>query len=227
MHTSESPENSDTRAFDSDVEYLLAEIAWVLRRTQRIKAQKESQDSRLHPPRTVLGARCVPSVMVCGERVDCLARAEQEARSRVDKRLEVGASEGRIPSLIRMCRDHGFGDVEKHVLLLGMVPALGSGVAEKHLFGLDSTYASSQLYLETVFEFLELGYAERIHALPKLLPDGTLRRERYVQLCYEPGTPCALVGAGIELTGKAVAMITGIPAFSGFVADDDHYGVRE
>lgn len=154
--------------------------------------------------------------MVCGEHVACLLREEHDFRNLIDSRLKVGLDEAKVPSLIRLCRDHGLGDFEKHILLLGMVACLGTTAAEKHLFGLESVYASSQLYPEIVFEFLELSYEERIHALPKLLAEGVLRREGMIQMCYDPATPAAVVGAGIELTGKAVALMTGIPSFEGF-----------
>ena len=113
-------------------------------------------------------------------------------------------------------RNFGLDDFEKHILLLGMVACLGTTAVEKHLFGLESVYSSSQLYPEIVFEFLEMGYEERIHVLPKLLAEGVLRREGFILMCYDPATPAAAVGAGIELTGKAVALMTGIPGFEGF-----------
>jgi len=215
LNSSSSAEISGIRPFENDVEYLMAELEWVRARTRRIEMQKETTAD--HRTRSRVRYSNSPvSVSVCTQQIDCLLAEERDIRDRIRASLALGEGEGKIPGLVRMCRDLELGDFEKHILLLGMIPCLGSSAVEAHLLGLDSTYTSGLLFPEAVFEFLEMGYDDRIRALPLLLASGTIRREGLVQLCFEPTTPASVVGVGIELSGKAVASITGFPSLEGF-----------
>ena len=126
MNTPLPPEKSGIRPFENDVEYLMSELEWVRVRTRRIQAQNERQGSRNNPARASIAARHLMPVMACGEQVACLLKEEHDMRSLIDFRLKVGDDEGKVPSLVRLCRDHGLNDFEKHILLLGMVACLGT-----------------------------------------------------------------------------------------------------
>ncbi len=67
---------------------------------------------------------------------------------------------------------------------------------------------------------LELDPKGVLDALLCLLPDAPLRKARLVALMYEVSTPASALDVGFEMTGKTLAVITGIPAFEGF-ADPD------
>jgi len=218
MQTSFPPEKSGIRPYATDIEYLMAEVEWIRIRSERIEAFR-----LLHTPDDAplkLGSRrnrdlCM---VASADRVTRLEVQESALRQEIDARVALNRNEGPGLGLDRLCLDFGLNDVERTTLLLGFVPSLGTAEFINSVSRVDAITTSSFLSYELVSAFLELDPDWHLQGLLSLLPDAALRAKWLVRMTYDPSTPSDAVGVGIELTGQAVAAMTGIAAFRGFAA---------
>ncbi len=206
--------------FTTDLEYLQAELAWVRTRTRRIEATTLAVDQDPAVAR-------MPSVRVRAVYNDAtanmagqLAVEEQAVRQEIDERLALNRAGGPGLGLDRLCLDHHLGQFERTVLLLTTIPCLGYSMMETHVAPLRPRYNSTLIEAGVVSLFLELDTKAGLEALLCLLPDAPLRKARLISLAYDVVTPAAALDVGFELTGKALAAITGIQDFAKF-ADAD------
>lgn len=218
MNTPLSPEKSGVRPFDSDVEYLMAEVDWICKRAERIEAFRllHAQEDVL--PRLVNWRSRSVNVVVNVDRVTRLEAEESALRQEIDARVGVNRTDGPDLGLDRICLKFGLGDVERATLLLGFVSILGSSEFANSVSRIDSVTTCGFLSYELVSEFLELGPEDHLKGLLALLPDATLIVNDLVRLTYSLSTPSDAVSVGIEVTGKALTAITGVPGFEGFTA---------
>ncbi len=219
MQTHVPPEKSGLRPYSTDIEYLMAETEWIRVRSERIEAFR-----LLHTPDDAplkLGSRrnrdlCL---IASADRVTRLEEQESALRQEIDARRALNRTDGPGLGLDRLCLEFGLNDVERHLLLLGFVPVMGSAEFVTSVSKVDAITTSSFLSFELVSQFLELDPDSHIHGLLSLLPDAVLRAKGLIRLTYDPSTPADAVGVGVELTGQAVAAMTGIPAFRGFTGE--------
>jgi len=219
MQTSLPAEKSGVRPYATDIEYLMAEVDWIRIRSERIEAfrllhgQDEGQlrmGSRRHRDLCLIAST---------DRVARLQEEESALRQEIDARMALNRKEGPGLGLDRLCLEHALNDVERAVLLLGFVPILGSAEFVNSVSRVDAITTSSFLSFEMVSQFLELDPGSHTHGLLSLLPDAVLRAKGLIRLTYDPSSPTDAVGVGVELTGQAVAAITGIPAFRAFTEE--------
>lgn len=216
MNSSSSPENSGICPYQTDIEYLLAEVEWIRIRSRRIEAQRclepdEGTSSRIN-------RRCGTAN---ADTVARLLKEELELRQEIDNRLVINRTVGPILGLDKLCQDHCLGDVERTLLLLGFVPCLGYNAFLGSVSRVDNVTTSGTLSLELVSLFLEMQPEAHLKGLLCLLPDAPLCQGNLVRLTYIPTSPSDILGVGIELSGKALAEITGIQAFHQVPAELD------
>jgi len=219
MHEQLPPENSGVRPYETDVEYLMAEVDWIHVRAERIEAFRllhRQDEGQLR-----MGSRrnrdlCL---IATADRVSSLEAEESGLRQEIDARRALNRADGPALGLDRLCLEHVLNDVERHLLLLGFVPTLGSAEFIDSVSRVDAVTTSSFLTYELVSGFMEMDPDSHIQGLLSLLPDGALRAKGLIRLTYDPSSPTDAVGVGVELTGQAVAAITGIAGFRGFTGE--------
>ena len=148
-----------------------------------------------------------------------MLEAEEKAiRATIDARLALNRTGGPDIGLDRLCREHGLTECDRNLLLLCFVPCLGNRHCEQTLWRLDPVIRSSEVTVEATALFMESSSDDMIRGLLRILPEAPLRQQGLVQLSYHPMTPADALTVGISLSGKAMATITGVPAFRGFCA---------
>ncbi len=150
--------------------------------------------------------------------VEGLLERENRLLAEIDGRVALNRAAGPELGLERLCRQHGLNDVERMVLLLGFVPCLGSDFCATGLSKVDSLVTSAMIHIEMVNLFMELDLHQGLKSLLCVAPGASLRENDLVRLSYEPRSPADACSIGIELSPVAVAVMTGIPEFSGFKA---------
>lgn len=217
MNTPHTPEKSGIQSFPNDFEYISAELEWVGARVQRLVVQRQLEE--LEGIRVQRGARHQVYVgEVSPQRVSMLEAEEKAIRGTIDARLALNRTGGPDIGLDRLCREHGLTEFDRNLLLLCFVPCLGNRHCEQILWRLDPVIRSTDVSVEAAALFLESSSDDMIKGLLRILPEAPLRQQGLVQLSYEPMTPADALTVGISLSGKAMATITGVPAFRGFCA---------
>ena len=211
-----SPRNAGKSArvpFKDDLTYLTSEFAWIKARSARIGAQRDGGSAPvLARPRRRVGQ--TEPVAECECRLTSLRTTEDSLRQEIDARLALNRDGGPELGLDRLCREHGLLDFERLVLLVGTLPVVGNLMAASYLEGASVLGVSGTIDLETVWSFLEMDSDARIRSLVCFLPASALLREGLVYFGYKPATPGDLARSGVEVSGKTLAVLTGIPEFS-------------
>ncbi len=203
---------SDT-AYATDLAYLQDELTWVQLRVNRI-----ALGHKLLAP---AGAAVEPWRRDDDEVVDIEslqdlfenARAlEVVARARIDTRLEATRLAGTPVSLDRLCEKFELDRFERLVLLLAVTPIFSRSFndlfARLHIDG-----GCACLDVETVFQFCELSYAERIEKRAVFSPGAPLARHDLV-LTNSRGrmdAPEDLLGANVQLSQPTFQFLIGTP----------------
>jgi hypothetical protein len=216
MTAPSSPENSGNRPFQGDLEYLAAELDWIRIRSRRIELQRTLGEIDEGTPRQGHFRSHAVSLANSADRVRRYLDEENAIRLEIDTRLALNRADGPAIGLDRMCEEYGLNAFERHVLLLAFVPTLGSNASMNSISRVDAVMTMGPPYIESVSLFMELGLEEHFMSLLCLLPERPLRSQSLIRLTYEPASPADAVTTGIELTGKALAAISGIPGFEGF-----------
>jgi len=219
MPSPESPEKSGLRPYSTDIEYLMAEVDWIRIRSERIEAFRQFHNQGEVSWKMGNRRNRNLCVVASADRVSHLEKEESALRQEIDARRALNRADGPTLGLDRLCLEHVLNDVERHLLLLGFVPVMGSSEFVTSVSRVDAITTSSFLSYELVSAFLELDPEEHLKGQLSLLPDGVLRAKEMIRLTYDPSTPADAVGVGIEVTGQAVAAMTGIPGFRGFTGE--------
>jgi len=217
MTTPASPEKSGNQPFQSDLEYLATELDWIRVRSRRIELQRTLGEIDEGTPRQGHFRSHAVSLANSAERVRRCLDEENAIRLDIDTRLADNRSGGPALGLDRLCEEHGLNTFERHVLLLAFVPTLGANASMNSISRVDAVITMGPTYVEGVSLFMELDLEEHFTSLLCMLPERPLRGQNLIRLTYEPASPADAVTTGIELTGKALAAMTGIPGFEGFI----------
>lgn len=192
--------------YRNSVERLLDEVLrWVPARSAAIAAGCGDATGEPIPLRSV--RRPAPAAVPdCPCKLPSLKEAENRIRAEIDARVALSAP------LAFDVISKGLDSFEKTTLLLAAVHVFGDAAAERGLWPIESA-GTSTVVAETVWRFLGLAPQERLASLLKLLPTAPLMREGLIRTNYEPSCPADLACVGIELTGRGLAAITGVPDF--------------
>lgn len=183
--------------FPSSLDHVLAELQWIAARSKRIHAKRKTPTSD------------------CGCQLAALREQEDRLRASIDARLVKNQAEGPTVGLDTLTNLYGLDEFERMTVLLGVVPVLGSTVAEEILGSSHTTIGfGGDIDVEVVWDLLEYSPEGRLHSLLSLIPTASLIRERLVTISREPCTPGDLSGASVEITGPALAVLTGIDEFA-------------
>jgi hypothetical protein len=208
-----SPEKSAGVPFADDLTYLMAEFQWIKARSSRIGYQREDGiASGLTRSRRRAGL--TEPVADCECRLTVLRSTEDRLRADIDTRLNLNRKVGPEMGLDRLCREHGLDPFERLVLLIGSLPVVGNVRAGHFLEGASVIGISGTIDLECCWDLAELDSDARIRSLVCLLPQSSLIRCGLVSFGFRPATPGDLARSGVEVTGRALATITGIPEFA-------------
>ena len=220
MQIPNSPEKSRLRPYETDVEYLMAEVDWIRVRAERIEATRLLEAQNRVTPRPGFWRNRVAVVQVSSDTVASLTAEEASARQEIDARVAVNRTEGPGLGLDRLCVEFGLNEVERHIVLLGFVPILGGDQFADSVCRVDAVTTSSYLSFGLVSSFMELDPESHLKGLRSLLPDAPLVAKEMIRLTYLPATPSDAVEVGLELSAKALAMMTAIPQLSGYSSQD-------
>jgi len=216
MNSKTFPEKPGNQSFPNDLEYLAAELEWIRARARRIELQRALGDIDEGTPRQGHFRSHAVSLVNSADRVRRYLEEEDTLRLDIDTRLAVNRAAGPVLGLDRLCEEHGLNAFERHVLLLAFVPTLGANASMNSISRVDAVMTTGPTYVEAVSLFMELGLEEHLRSLLCLLPDRPLRSQSLIRLTYEPASPADAVTTGIELSGTALAAMTGFMGFEGF-----------
>ena len=205
-----------TVPFESDLQYILAEMNWIAARCRRLDIENHLRDVEDDPkplPRTI-GKGESMAAKEFRRRLPSLREAEDGLRTTIDARLALNHTDGPVIALDTIVSDHNLSAFERTILVLGCLPTLGHNYSDAFNALSSFGFAGNSLSVETVWAFMGMGGEERVKSWRVFLPTSPLLREGLVTLSlygYGSFNPSALPGAIIELTSLAFSRIVGMP----------------
>ena len=204
--------------FESDLDYIQAELAWVEARATRIGAERKLERLEVdggggrgrgrgrggfsydddESPRTV-HARARRSQIL-----------ERELREALDIRLEVHrSSDARVLALDELCGRCSLDEFERMVVLLAVAPCFSGSFDER--YGRMAEEVGDYLSVEVACLFAELSLAERIERRRTFSPRGRLVAQDLVAVGMRSRHASAkeLLGAEIEVCSRTFAYLVG------------------
>ena len=216
--------------FPTDLDYVLAEVAWVQSRCKRIdvegRLREVEEDAKPHP-RTV-GTREPPLAKEYRRRLPALREAEDTLRTTIDARVALNRMDGPLLAIDEMGDEHALTDLERTILLLACLPTLGRDFSDSlnHVSSLG--FAGGSLCVEAVWGFMQMTGTERIKSRAVFMPTAPLLFNGLITMTiYGYGNnafPSSLPGATVDITSKAFAQLLGLPEMALAVKDDDKNG---
>ena len=197
--------------YTSDLDYLQDELSWIQQRIHRIDLGLKLTGSVKRKPWQTDDGPEVPRPHVEAMHADALC-AEAETRRRIDTRLESAQLAETPTALDRMCLKFELDAFERTILLLAIAPIFSRSFND--LFGrLHIDGGSSSLDVETVFQFCELSYAERIEKRRVFAPGAPLARHDMVLTNSRSrmDAPEDLLGATVQMTQPTFQFLIGLP----------------
>lgn len=188
-------QNSRNTPYPDDLSYVLDELRCIHVRARRVSLPQGGPDE--------------------GTEIRQLRAEEVGLRRHIDSRLNINRKTGPALGLDEISRQHNLLEIERTVLLLSLLPVLGSEDAEDRLRDVSPRFTPAIVSPETVFEILELDDRKRLLALPLFTPSSRLVTSGLVNLGYEPDTPAAATGVGLEISWQGLAAVTGIEELAG------------
>ena len=199
------------KPYPDDASYLEAELDWIAQRCTRIHAKRslaEAVDRYPLSDHTNRESNRL-TLFAWGKRKTDAHRHEVFKRQDIDDRRASVQAAGRTLGLDRLCDSHGLEDRERTLLLLAGAAALDRSF-ETLFADLGSYRSDGRLCPEVVFEFLELGVAQRIRARQWFGPETHLIRQGLITLTPEPAAEHpALLEASIRIRGRALGAMLG------------------
>jgi len=221
-----SEDRGAAKPFKDDIDYLQDEARWVHARARHLgavaAARADAEDEH------------VSGLSLAGEdRLDHEARAkiarlaatEDNLRSEIDARLAASRDADVLLGLDRLCNRHDLDQIDRHLLLLTMLPAMGLELAE--LLGGVGTFGFSicSITPELTAVVLQMELAGRIDLRQRLQPDGKLVKAVLVEVEDRPTDRVQDFWTnGVFITESAFTVITGVdgPAVPGRCAACGH-----
>lgn len=208
---------SGPQPYADDLDYLQAEVEWVVARCRRIGLQRAldkavGRDDGEAFVRAMASADGDAPVAMLRRRLARFLRNERHVRADVDARLAVTRAAGRVLALDRMCDLHGLGDIERQILLVAAVPAVSRVLSE----ALDSCEwsgcASGCLSVDGVLTFVGAESADRVRFRDLFRRHASIVKNDLIRLDF-PGTrilhPEDLLGSNVRLATRTFAIMTG------------------
>ena len=199
-----------TAPYDTNLDYIGDELAWLEARARRIGLDRRLQqpdepddDSpfRSEPTR--------PRAQLLRER-STARRREKQLRKRVDARLAVHREGSFELALDMLCRVHGLDGFERTILLLGAAPCFSRRFDDLYENMVAGHYCSD-LSVEAIFAFCELSFSERIARRRTFAADAPLSGNDLVNV--EMGgrytEPKDLLTTNVALTTRTFATLLG------------------
>lgn len=210
---------STAAPFASDLEYLDGELRWVEARCRRIGLERrlhggaEAEGWRPHRRRRRASAP-EPTPAARGDQVARLERLrtqELDLRHTLDARL-VKHRESGAPTLTldALCDLYELDAFERSVLLLASALCFSRGFRER--FGdLHDADRASSLEVETVFNFHQLGFVERIARRRTFSPTGRLLSNELISMDFAGrySTPQDLLTSDVEISPRTFSALLG------------------
>ncbi len=206
-------------AFESELDYLQQELAWIERRCRRIEAETRLRNPTTGAKKHTPGSRCWEEDEVSPRRLQARVRTlhkqETALRHLVDARLARSREQGRPTALDRLCDKYGLDAFERAVLLLSAAPCISCGFDDTYE-KMDEERLHSNLTPETVFTFLQTPVPERVQRRYQFGPRGALVKADLVtvDICSRYSGPKDLLTADINISSRTFGYLVGDPAMA-------------
>ena len=196
-------------AFDSDLDYLEAELEWIETRLRRIitSQQLEERDaSGLRPwnseeePEGALESR-----------LEELSERERDMRREIDARLDYSREQDLELAVDEICELYDLDDFERNVLLLAAAPVFSQKFSSLYGDASSAGFTMSELTVDIVFTFHDLSFRERIDRRSAFASESPLMANDLVALdLYDRlQNPEDLLTANLHITTRTFQFLVG------------------
>ena len=202
----------DITPFTDDLEFLEQEIAWVTLRSTRlatIKDQAEDAKSTRHRTPTWGKPKNTAEVQVPAD-LDAMLAEEQALRASIDARIAATEAAGVSLGLQKLVRDLGLLSAERSVLILALVPCVGTRAVDP-LERIGGYALAGAINCDVAARFCEFSFRDRLTRLRfdsahKLVAAGLIKGDLDDDAAAGEWPTCS-----IKLTAQGFAAMTGLP----------------
>ena len=197
--------------YATNLDYLQDELTWIQQRAHRINLQQKLSGAAQRPSWAMEDGPEIPRAQVEAMHEKAV-RTEAATRLQIDARLELSRQEGSPTAMDEMCVKFELEAFERTILLLAIAPIFSRSFND--LFGrLHMDGGAACLDVETVFQFCELSYGERIERRRVFAPGASLARHdlALTNSRSRMDTPEDLLGATVQMTQPTFQFLIGLP----------------
>lgn len=202
------------RPYANSIELLQAEIeGWIVARSHRLLAEKDLAEAQVPATAkiTVVGRGEPTATEELHRRLALLRVAEAHIRAEIDARIDASKATGIDLGLVRVTRDLDLDDVERSVLLLTVIQAIGADVAEPLERFSSFSFGFGDVPLTLVAQFCGVNFAERVGLRLRFCAEGRLVGAGLVVVDLGPSAyPSDWPSASLRLTTKGFNELTGL-----------------
>lgn len=193
--------NSPIEPFPDDLSYVLAEMDWIHRSS---RARTAESDLLLEQGR---GSQAETDRKLA----QVLRHEEKKTRCEIDSRLGINRTSGPELGLDRICGEHRLNEFERTLILVAVLPVLGTEQAVERLEHISPRWSPETACPEAVWELLRMDHRARLLSLSCLLPGSLLVSNGIVHLSHQMKRPADVPGVGVEVSWSTLAVVTGLP----------------
>lgn len=200
------------QAYESDLEYLQQELAWIEARCRYVSAKLklrsvDSDEDNIPFGRSNRNSMS-PQLLTRIRQIN--RRKSNRLRVHIDARLAVTREGLKQLSLDQLCDMQSLEENERIILLLAMAPAFSRKFEDLYC-EIDQQQLSSGLTVEVACAFLELSFQERVAARQIFTSQRPLVKADLITLSMDQrySTPKDLLNASIEITGQTFYQLLG------------------
>jgi hypothetical protein len=205
---------TEPQPFENDLDFVLTWVRFAAARCHRIDFEGRLREAETdpRPGRGVVGPPERTIVKEYTRRLKPIREAETALQAEIEARIIRNRQEGPALAIDRVCGEFGLNELERTVLLMSLIPALGHDFAKMFSSLSSIGFSGDSPTVEGVWAFLGMTPEERVKSRVAFLPTSPLLVNGLVAMAFFPSpVPANLPGASIEITTATFAKLVGMP----------------
>jgi len=214
------PIDTEHKPFTTAIDLLEAEITAAIARCNRIGVERKLADDHRDDRHRVGVVGEVAATLDEEERRRLRAArvGEDTAQATLEARRTITREAGVVVGLDALCEQHGLTDEDRGALVITAIPAVAPELAACFDGVSIHGYGSDLASIESVANYLELGFVERIALVARFRGDAPLVQHGLINVDVgRTANPQDWTDAVIKITSKAFGTMTGVQ-----MGDDEH-----